>query len=75
MTSDIPVPANQSGSVQATEEDALPEIAWPRWEWVLGMRGIAVATMLGVLSYFTPLLTREVPRWAWLTVGTILVLL
>jgi hypothetical protein len=61
-----------------TQENVLPEIAGPRWEWVLGKLGIPVSIILGFLSflsYYAEFLTQVIPDWVWIGAGTILVLL
>lgn len=58
-----------------TQEDALPEITWPRWEWVLDRRGFSVSSIFGVLSFFAAFLIEAIPTWIWISVGTVLVLL
>jgi hypothetical protein len=46
MTPNTTVPSNKPDSLPITQSEALLEIAWPRWEWVLSGQGIALATIL-----------------------------
>lgn len=75
MSPRTPASINEASTLQKRQDDALPDIAAPRWEWVLDERGIIPATILGVLSYFAPFFTEQGPIWVWIGVGTILVFL
>lgn len=77
MTPHRIVQANQSSSSPTAQDDALPEIAWPHWEWVLDKWGISISVILGIISYFIPFLADEatVPNWIWVGGGTVLLFL
>lgn len=65
---------DENGS-QLTQEDALPEIPLPTWQWYFGPLGSSLSIISGFAAYFAPLLETEVPRWIWIGIGTTLVLL